>query len=422
MFGGGTVGGGVYEILMKRGVPSLKRPVIISKICVRDIQKPRDFTIDESVTSFTTDPSSILKDDSIDCVVEVMGGTGLAKQVVIDSLSAGKPVVTANKALLAEYLDEIHQAALSAKVPLAYEAAVCGGIPIIQTLQSCYSGDIVQDVSGIANGTTNYMLTKMEQGADYAEVLQEAQDLGYAEADPTADVEGHDVRAKIAIMAKLAFGHTVSVDDIPCAGISSITSVDFEYARLLNSTIKLVGTAKRLPGEGGPYTGPLSVYVSPVMVTTQHLLASARGAGNAIAVTSQNMGTCSYTGPGAGRFPTANSVVADIVRVANEAASENPFPISASLVSDNNFSAKFYVRIPYSDGIGIIRKTGELCEKNKISIHSILQNPMDDPSKADFCLTTDECQLSQVKDLCKELSEQSFVRGSPLYMPLLLGA
>jgi homoserine dehydrogenase len=258
LIGGGVVGGGTYEILMGRlggsstgpPKPPLLRPCIVTKLCVRDASKKRDFAIDSSLTEVVTDVQSILQDESIDLVVEVMGGTGLAKTVVEEALKAKKAVVTANKALLAEHLDVLHQLALENKTVLAYEAAVCGGIPIIQTLHSCYSGDVITEMMGIINGTTNYMLGKMEEGANYDEVLKEAQDLGFAEADPTADVEGHDVRAKICLLAKLAFGTTVGVDDVPCRGITQITPVDFEYAKLLGCTIKLVGVAKRLPKDG----------------------------------------------------------------------------------------------------------------------------------------------------------------------------
>lgn len=258
LIGGGVVGGGTYEILMGRlgassgtdTKPPMSRACVVTKLCVRDASKNRDFVIDTSVTEVVTDVQSILQDESIDLVVEVMGGTGLAKTVVEGALRAKKAVVTANKALLAEHLDELHQLAVENKTVLAYEAAVCGGIPIIQTLHSCYTGDFITELMGIANGTTNYMLGKMEEGADYNVVLKEAQDLGFAEADPTADVEGHDVRAKICLLAKLAFGTTVKVEDVPCRGITQITPVDFEYAKLLGCTIKLVGVAKRLPKDG----------------------------------------------------------------------------------------------------------------------------------------------------------------------------
>jgi homoserine dehydrogenase len=434
MFGGGTVGGGVYELLQQQ-----QRSVVVTHICVRDVSKPRDFVLDAAVTTLTDQPSLLLDNPDIDCVVEVMGGTTLAKTIVLKALAAGKSVVTANKALLAEHLDEILQAVTSAATAaasnsnssnsnsnsnntpqLAYEAAVCGGIPIIHLLQSSYSADQISTVAGICNGTTNFMLCAMEQGADYGVVLKQAQDLGYAEADPAADVEGWDVRAKICLLSHLAFGQTVlPVEDIPCQGIANVAAVDFEYAAIMKATIKLVGTATV-----NNDTNALSVYVSPVMVAQTHLLASARGSGNAVAVTSDNMGTCAYTGPGAGRFPTANSVVADIYRIA---AGQNPAPRNTGTSTattkravDLDYSAKFYIRIPYADSLGIIRSVGALAEKHGVSIHSILQNPMEDPAKADFCLTTDQCRHSAVTALCAEIAKQDYARGAPLAMPLML--
>jgi len=229
MIGAGTVGGGVYEIIMNRlgsrsagnntTASGAKKQVVITKICVRDPTKPRDFQNDKRSTEIVTDINSIVNDKDIDLVVEVMGGTSLAKSAVLESLKQGKSVVTANKALIAENLEEIvgvlnqvnervvGKEAVTAgdggNVKFAYEASVCGGIPVIQVLQSCYTGDIINEVMGICNGTTNFMLGKMEAGADYDEVLKEAQDLGFAEADPSADVDGYDVRAKIAILAKV---------------------------------------------------------------------------------------------------------------------------------------------------------------------------------------------------------------------------
>eukprot|EP00985_Skeletonema_marinoi_P014784 scaffold7528_cov132-Skeletonema_marinoi.AAC.1 len=341
----------------------------ITKICVRDANKPRDFQIDSSITKVVTDVSSILNDDSIDLVVEVAGGTTFAKDAVFAALKGGKSVVTANKALIAEYLDEIVKlvdevnADKSKKaVKFGYEASVCGGIPIIHTLQSAYKGDIINEVSGICNGTTNFMLGKMEDGADYDDVLKEAQDLGFAEADPTADVAGHDVRAKIAILAKLAFGITVPIDTIPCIGITEISVVDFAYAKSMGCTIKLVGTAVR-QSEFGEHDGALSVYVSPKLVPLNHLLASATGCGNAVAVDSSNLGTASFTGPGAGRYATANSVVADTMRVVNDTCPSSPFPmLSSSIDIDNDFVSAFYIRISFQDGLGIIRSVGDLAE------------------------------------------------------------
>ncbi|EED90639.1 predicted protein [Thalassiosira pseudonana CCMP1335] len=430
MIGGGVVGGGVYEIIQSRlGASSSsnnKITPIITKICVRDASKQRDFHVDSSTTQIVTDTHSVIDDPDIDMVVEVMGGTTLAKEVVMQSLQNGKSVVTANKALIAECLEEIeglvHKVNSGGEgkkhVKFAFEASVCGGIPIIHTLQSCYKGDIINEVMGICNGTTNYMLGKMEDGCDYDEVLKEAQDLGYAEADPTADVEGHDVRAKIAILAKLAFGTTVAVDSIPCMGITDISVVDFSYAKSMGCTIKLVGTAAR-QSEFGEHDGALSVYVSPKIVPNNHLLASATGCGNAVAVDSANLGTASYSGPGAGRYATANSVVADIMRIANSTCASNPFPLSSNIEIDNDYVSPFYIRISFSDGLGIIKSVGELAESQEVSIHSILQQPITDRMNADTVVTTEACRYSQVKALCELIEEEDFALSPPVFMPMI---
>lgn len=433
MIGAGTVGGGVYEIIMGRlrsqsnGSPSpsnkgssnpFLRPCIITKICVRDKNKPRSFQIDQHVTTVVTDINSIVDDENIDLVVEVMGGIGIAKTAVLKSLKKGKHVVSANKTLIAECLDEIRDSALKSRSKFAYEAAVCAGIPVIQALQSCFTGDIIHEVMAICNGTTNYILGKMEEGADFDEVLKEAQDLGFTEADPTADVEGHDVRAKIAILAKLAFGTTVNIDSIPCMGIAEITSVDFEYAKLLGCTIKLIGTAERL-SDFGEHDGDLSVYVSPKLVPMSHLLSTARGFGNAVAIKSANLGMTSYTGPGAGRFPTANSVVSDIIRVASGSACHDPFPLTSNIELDFDYASAFYIRITFQDELGIIRRVGELAEINGVSICSVLQNPIKDRMSADFVVTTEECKFSQVQQMCEDIGEEDFAHNVPLFMPML---
>ena len=416
----------MYEIIMNR----LKSTsATITKICVRDANKPRDFQIDTSITQIVTDVSSILNDDSIDLVVEVAGGTTFAKDAVFTALKGGKSVVTANKALIAEYLEDIvalvdqvnADRSKEKAVKFGYEASVCGGIPIIHTLQSAYKGDIINEVSGICNGTTNYMLGKMEEGADYDEVLKEAQDLGFAEADPTADVEGHDVRAKIAILAKLAFGITVPIDTIPCMGITDISVVDFAYAKSMGCTIKLVGTAVR-QSEFGEHDGALSVYVSPKLVPLNHLLASATGCGNAVAVDSSNLGTASFTGPGAGRYATANSVVADAMRVVNGTCPSSPFPMissSSSIDIDNDFVSAFYIRISFQDGLGIIRSVGDLAETQGVSIHSILQQPITDRMAADTVVTTEACKYSQVKALCELIEKEEYALSAPVFFPMI---
>ena len=433
MIGAGTVGGGVYEIIMNRlggstsstNSSSNNTTPIITKICVRDASKTRDFTLDPTSTQIVTDVQSILNDDDIDIVVEVAGGVTFAKDAVYASLKSGKSVVTANKALIAENLDEVialvnevNATNPTKSVKFGYEASVCGGIPIIHTLQSGYNGDIINEVQGICNGTTNYMLGKMEEGVDYDDVLKEAQDLGFAEADPTADVEGHDVRAKIAILAKLAFGTSVSVESIPCMGITNISVIDFAYAKSMGCTIKLIGTAVR-QSKYGEHDGALSVYVSPKLVPNDHLLASATGAGNVVAINSANLGVASYTGPGAGRYPTANSIVADIMRVANDTCPTIPFPLSSNIEINNDYVSAFYIRISFQDGLGIVRSVGELAERSGVSIHSILQQPITDRMAADTVVTTESCALSQVKALCDLIEKEEYALAAPVFMPMI---
>jgi homoserine dehydrogenase len=381
LLGGGVVGGGAYELIQRhlRGdaAGGGGNGVVVSRICVRDVSKPRDYAIDPAVTSLTTNPDDLLTDPDIDCVVEVMGGSGpgsVASRFVNAALrDHQKAVVTANKALLASELDSLNALSASTQTPLLFEAAVCGGIPIIHTLQSCFAADTIRKVAGICNGTTNYMLGKMEAGQDYGEALKEAQQLGYAEADPTADVEGHDVRAKICLLAKLAFGTTISQESVPCRGISHLTSQDFANAAKLNSTIKLLGVAHATSSgassatSSSPLPSPpssISVYVTPHVVSHAHALASARGSGNVVLVESDNMGLTTYTGPGAGRYPTANSVVADVARLAAQFHALNnnggvatdrqrvttataPFPLNTALPVETDYghSGDWYVRL-----------------------------------------------------------------------------
>ena len=407
-----VLGGGVYELLK-----AASSRIAIEKICVRSLNKPRDFTAPSSL--FTTNPQDILDDKSIDCVVEVMGGTGLAKTIVLEALQKGKSVVTANKALLAEHLEELRQAALQSKKHLLYEAAVCGGIPIINLLQTAYTGDVVTKLQGIANGTTNFMLTKMENGADYQAVLKEAQELGYAEADPTADVEGHDVRAKLALMAKLAFGTTVVPDSMACVGISQITATDFAYAKSQSSTIKLLGTASC--DETTNNNKNVSIHVLPTLVPNTHFLASIRGSGNAVAVTSQNLGPCLYTGPGAGRFPTANSVVADIWRIAvgsfaAPAACEDcdPVPKQTNFAITSDFRGTFYIRAT-STNSDVQAMMERKSEQHSVPLDTKLSSSTG--TEGSLAWISGECSYKQVQALMESLKEEGSIAA--VAMPIL---
>ena len=425
LVGGGTVGGGIVEILSRKAdfcKSSLGVDLQIAKVVVGNPNKERDWTVPAGC-EITSDVSDVVDDPTIDIVVEVMGGTGLAKEVVTKSISNGKHVVTANKALIAADLPELQQLLASVNadaatpVQFGFEAAVCGGIPIIHALQRDFLGDDVVQLSGIINGCTNFMLSSMNmKGLSYAESLAEASELGYAEADPTLDVGGFDARSKLRIMMKLAFGIDVDEDEIPCRGITEVTATDFEYASLIGGTVKLLGIAK-LDAED---PSRISAFVSPVFVPAESTLATINGATNAVQIASKSLQESVFVGQGAGRFPTANSCVSDILSIAQGDASQ-PFPKvpEAGLTYVNSYTSAFYVRIRFRDGIGLIKSVGEIFAKDGVSIYSILQNPIKDPTDAQFVVLTDPVDVSCVKKSCVDLEAQDWCLGEVFYMPVL---
>lgn len=422
LIGGGTVGGGIIEILRENG-DAIRSSVGIEFafpiICVSDTSKKRDFAL-PSGCKLTSNVNDVLDDPSVDVVIEVMGGTTLAKDVVLKALKAGKHVVTANKALIAANLPDIAAAHAAAnakggkRVDFGYEAAVCGGIPIIHVLQRDLLGDRITGVQGIINGCTNYMLSNMAAtGCTYADCLKGASELGYAEADPTLDVGGFDARSKLKILIELAFGVSVDEEDIPVKGITDITSVDFEYAQMQGGTIKLLGVAKVLDGR-------LSAFVSPVMVPESNLLHGINGATNAVQLISAYSKETVLVGQGAGRFPTANSCVSDLLAIA-QGTCPAPFPKQppAGLGFKNDYTAAFYIRVRYRDQVGITRDVGAVCEENGISIHSMLQNPVKNRNDAMFVIITEPCNLSQVKLATAQLERLDWCKGNSFYMPSL---
>ncbi|RLN36931.1 hypothetical protein BBI17_008939 [Phytophthora kernoviae] len=428
MFGCGTVGGGVFDLLhspiKRKTLEAMGVSALVSKICVQNLSKKRDLQhFVTSETSFTSSYSDILEDSNINCIVELMGGVEDAKDVVFGAIKAGKHVVTANKALVANFMPEIVQLLKDhPEVRFGYEAAVAGGIPIIHTLQGAYNSDTITEIAGIMNGTTNYMLSKMEaEGVAYDAVLKEAQDLGFAEANPSADVDGYDVQSKIAILAKLGFGGIVKPGDIPTVGISRISSSDFEYAKMMDSTIKLLGVAKLLKpaDEAAGKPQEVTVYVSPVMVKHSNVIASIGGATNLVNVRSDNLDSSAYVGPGAGRFPTANSVMNDIIQLARGDAPLDPFKADLPLTLQPDYEAHFYVRITITDGLGVIRHVGQLAEESGVSIYSILQAPIVDRANVQFVVTTETSLLSKVRSMCQKIAALPFVQEEPLYLPII---
>jgi len=394
----------------------------IAKICVRDKSKKRDFDLPPGC-ELVEDIELVLGDDAIDLVVEVMGGTGLAKDVVTRAIESGKHVVTANKALIAQDLPELQalldrvNADRGSPVRFGFEAAVCGGIPIIHALQRDFLADDVTQLSGIINGCTNYILSNMElSGMTYGDALKQASQLGYAEADPTLDVMGLDARSKLRILIKLAFGIDVTENEIPARGITEVTATDFEYARLQGGTVKLLGVAK-LDQPGGKR---ISAFVSPVFVPAANTLASINGATNAVQITSQSMVSSVFVGQGAGRFPTANSCVSDILDVV-QGTCATPFPRAApaDLQFVNSFESAFYVRIRFRDGVGIIESLGSIFGEFGISIYSVLQNPIKNRNDAQFVVTTDPVDVSCIKKACVAIEATDWCLGDTFFMPVL---
>jgi homoserine dehydrogenase len=354
----------------------------LRRVAVRNPQRSRPVTLPPE--SLVTDPLLVVNDPTVDIVVEVMGGLEPARTLILSAITAGKSVVTANKAVIARHGEEIAAAAAERGVYVLIEAAVGGGIPIIEPLKQSLGGNRIRRVSGIINGTTNYILSRMaDDGAGYGEVLAEAQALGYAEADPAADVEGSDAADKIAILAGLAYGGTVSRAGIATEGIDRLDARDVAYAAQLGFVVKLLAVAEHMgdDAEGGAL---LDVRVNPTLLPKSHPLAGVHGVNNAILVEGDPVGQVMFYGPGAGAGPTASAVVADILniagirRVSGPQAGLDPLLAASrwrrcSLVDSSRTSHRNYVRLRTRDEAGVIGKIGTCFGDAGVSIQSIVQ-------------------------------------------------
>jgi homoserine dehydrogenase len=349
----------------------------------------------------TTDPEAVVDDPAVDIVVEVMGGLEPARSLILRAIAAGKPVVTANKAVIARYGEEIAAAAAAKGVYVLIEAAVGGGIPIIEPLKQSLGGNRIQRVSGIINGTTNYILSRMaDEGAAYEAVLADAQQLGYAEADPAADVEGGDAADKIAILSGLAYGGSIERAAIPTEGINKLNSRDVNYAAQLGYVVKLVATAQFL-GTDPDGTVQLDVRVNPTLLPKEHPLAGVHGVNNAILVEGDPVGRVMFYGPGAGAGPTASAVVADILNIAGirEVGGPNAGldPLLAAnrwrqcrLVDAGLTQHRNYVRLQTGDQAGVIGKIGSCFGEEQVSIQSIVQFETSGSGTAEIVVITHE--------------------------------
>ena len=391
LLGLGTVGAGVAEILATpRGRHPLVGELALRRVAVRDLNRPRPLQLDPGL--LCTDPESVVDDPTVDIVVEVMGGLEPARSLILRAIATGKPVVTANKAVMARFGEEISAAAAARGVYVLLEAAVGGGIPIIEPIKQSLGGNRISRVSGIINGTTNYILSRMAaEGAAYADVLADAQRLGYAEADPAADVQGGDAADKIAILTGLAYGGSVPRQEIPVAGIDQLDARDVAYADKLGYVVKLLAVSQRIAstndnGASGDDTLSLDVRVHPTLVPRSHPLAGVNGVNNAILVEGDPVGQVMFFGPGAGAGPTASAVVADILNIAGirqacgDATGAGLDPLLAAgswrqchLIDSALTTHRNYVRLRTSDQAGVIGRIGTCFGHAGVSIQSIVQ-------------------------------------------------
>jgi homoserine dehydrogenase len=404
LIGCGTVGGGVADILLHhkdRLAARAGRPLALRRVVVRDPNKPRDVAIPKELIS--TEHSPAILDPAVHVVVELIGGTTTAKKIVLDALAAGKHVVTANKALLADAGHEVFEAARKAERAVCFEAAVAGGVPIIRALGESLAANQVTAIQAILNGTSNFILSAMaERGMTYAAALAEAQKLGYAEADPTLDVDGSDAAHKLAILAQIAFGVAARPHEIERKGIDTLDAVDIRFANELGYTIKLLAEAWTSGTESEPgrladkqarrqdtewdsarsFGSQVALHVAPVLLRHTDLLAQVRGAYNAILVHGDIVGETLYQGPGAGRGPTASSVVADLIDLAvgraqrSFAAAQLWSKVSKGFTVEppERVRSRFYLRLLVADKPGVLADVTRILADEHISISSVVQH------------------------------------------------
>lgn len=409
LLGMGTVGGGVYEIIekQKEEMPfKIGAALEVVKVLVRNKAKYADRIPAEKLTDVWED---VIGDDSIDIVVEVMGGIEPARTYIKAALEKGKHVVTANKDLMAMHGHELLELAGEHHCDLLFEAAVAGGIPIIRPLKQCLAGNHITEIMGIINGTTNFILTKMkEDGMDFGEALQLATDLGYAEADPTADIEGYDAGRKLAIMASIAFHTPVTFDDVFTEGITKITAKDMRYAKEMGCSIKLLGIAKNTE------TG-IEVKVHPTMIPENHPLAAVNDSFNAVFVHGDAVDDAMFYGRGAGALPTGSAVVGDIMDVARNMLFHCNGRIGCSCYKNlpikqiGDTTSRYYIRMRLEDRAGTLAAMAGVFAENDASIAILLQKETIE-NDAEIVVVTHDVAEKKFMDAIKKFSSMEMVK------------
>ncbi len=418
LLGIGTVGGGSYAVLTRNQEEITRRagrPIRIVAVADRNVERARELVGPE--VSVTDDAFSLVQDPNIDIIIELIGGYTTARELVLQAIAHGKPVVTANKALLAVHGNEIFAAAQKQGVMVAFEAAVAGGIPIIKALREGLSANRIQWLAGIINGTTNFILSEMrDKGLSFADVLAEAQRLGYAEADPTFDIEGIDAAHKATLMAAIAFGIPVQFEKAHVEGITNLDAIDIKYAEQLGYRIKLLGIAKR-------QAGGVELRVHPTLIPSKRLIANVEGAMNAVLVQGDAVGATLYYGKGAGAEPTASAVIADLVDVTRLSTADplNRVPHLAfqpDQLSDlpilplEEVETASYLRMRALDKPGVLADVTRILADLNISIESMIQRePAEGEDQTDVVLLTHVAREKDINDAMVRIEALDSIAG-----------
>jgi homoserine dehydrogenase len=409
LLGCGNVGSALCRLIEHDGDAIAARTGVqlrVGRVAVRSLSKARDVVLADGV--LTTDTAAVVADPSVDVVVEMLGGIEPARELIVEALKAGKPVVTANKELLANVGAELFATAEAAGVDILFEAAVAGGIPLIRPLRESLVGERISRVMGIVNGTTNFILSQMDaHGTSYGDALAEAQSLGYAERDPTADVEGFDAGAKAAIIASIAFGVRVVAGDVYHEGISGITAVDIAFARDLGYVIKLLAICERFDDDS------VAVRVHPAMVPADHPLASVRDSFNAVFIEGDAVGDLMFYGRGAGGDPTASAVLGDVIDAASNLTKRTHASIGtlvrAKLRSIDELASPFYLNLEVADEPGVLAEVAGVFGEHAVSIRSMEQESLERDARLIFI--THRAREADVQATLRELAQLDIVRS-----------
>jgi len=422
IIGYGTVGRASAEILASHAGEITQRlggvSIVVTRICRKS---PQAAEAGVNGVRVVADWREVATADDVDIVIEAIGGTTTAHDVIRTSLEHGKAVVTANKALIALHGEKLFALARQKNMTIGIEASVAGGVPVIHAISEALAADRVQSVYGIVNGTCNYILTQMEQhGIEFADALKQAQEAGYAEADPGLDIDGFDARDKIAILARIAFGHTINPSEIPVSGIRNVTATDFHYAHRLNSTIRLVASAERT-AQG------IHIAVQPWLEPRDSMLAKVDGANNAIFIAGAKVGTQMLYGRGAGGNATGTAVLSDVLHIAQQIARGHTsastltgfYSAEPLKLSPRSQPMSWYVRMTVKDCPGIIARTAEAIAREAINIDSVIQEPHMRKDKLSFVVTLEPTLEATVERAVKSINAFEFMREPVLLLPMI---